>query len=355
MASIQKRKTKRGTKYRVQVRRTGHRSISKVFNTKKEADAWARLMDGNSDHIDAYPDAEARRRRVADAIDAFMLEYAGRDGTLPSRLAWWKTHHGHHTLAGFTQPRIREGLRQLAGEKVNRGDGKGKSKALDRTKSASTVNRYLTSISSVLRWTVEEGWLPRNPAHGIQRRKEPAGIVRWLDEDERKALLGACDKSEWADLGLLVRLALSTGARQSELMNLRWEDLDLQNGLAHVGKTKNDEPRMLPLIASVRETLKKKTRPIKGGLLFPSPAKDSKPFEFRKHWDAAVKAANLKEFRFHDLRHSCASYMAMAGLSPLEIGDMLGHRTLVMVRRYSHLSTDHKKQLAERVLGGMVE
>jgi len=179
--------------------------------------------------------------------------------------------------------------------------------------------------------------------------------VRWLSDGERKRLLKACDNSEWQDLGLLVRLALSTGARRGELLNLRWSRIDLKNGLAHLGRTKNDELRILPLIKPVRLALQKKPRPIKGGLLFPSPLDPKRPYYgFRKHWNAAVTEAELKDFRFHDLRHTAASYLAMNGASALEIGDLLGHKTLEMVRRYSHLATEHKAKLAERVFGALV-
>lgn len=345
--------------WRAQVRKSGHRPIGKTFPKKAEARAWAEAMEGNRANIDAFPDAEARRRTVADAIDGYMLDYKGRDRVQVSRLSWWKAAYGEQPLAAFTSARVREGLRKLAGESARQGAGrgknKGKTKALPRKRAGATVVRYQAALSVVMRWAVDEGWITKNPVHGVRRAKQAAGRVRWLSDDERKSLFAAADASAWPDLGLLVRLALSTGARQGELLTLRWEDIDLKAGLATLGRTKNDEPRVLPLVEPVRKTLESKARPIKGGLLFPSPRDPNKPFAFRKHWDAAVTSAKLSNFRFHDLRHSCASYLAMNGASPLEIGDVLGHKTLAMVRRYSHLSTAHKKKLTDRVLSGMVE
>src|SRR5688572_19744339 len=121
MASIQKRKTRAGTGYRVQIRRRGYRPISKIFSSKEQAREWAEKMEGDKDQIDAFPDAEARRKTVADTIDAYMLGFTGRDEGMVSRLAWWKAQAGHHTLATFTQHRIRELLGQLATEKAKRG------------------------------------------------------------------------------------------------------------------------------------------------------------------------------------------------------------------------------------------
>lgn len=342
--------------WRAQVRKAGHKTISRTFTRKAEARTWAEHMEGNRGDIDAFPDAEARRRTIADSIDAYMLEYDGRDAGIVSRLGWWRDQYGSIALAQFTQARIKDALRELGRSKALRGNGRSRAaQPLTRRKSPATVNRYRQALSSVLSWAVEQSWITANAALGIRRLREPRGRVRWLSDDERKALLEACDKSEWPDLGLLVRLALSTGARRGELLNLRWTDIDLKNGWAHLGHTKNDEPRVLPIIAPVKKLLEAKARPIKGGLLFAAPRDPERPYsEIRKHWNKAVAAAELEDFRFHDLRHSCASYLAMNGASPLEIGDILGHKTLAMVRRYSHLSTEHKKKLVERVLAGKV-
>ncbi len=340
--------------WRVQIRQNGQ-AISKAFSLKADARSWAKSMEGNQDEIDAFPNAEARKRTVAQAINAYMLDYSGRDTAIVKRLSWWTEHFGGVSLAAFNQTTIKDGLRQLGREKAKRHAGKKGAQSLGRSKAPATINRYLQAISSVLTWAVDQDWITKNPARGMKRQKEPRGRVRWLDDSERTALLAACDESGWPDLGLLVRLALSTGARRGELLNLRWSDIDLKKGLAYVGKTKNDEPRILPLITPVRLALQNKPRPIKGGPVFASPRDKNKPFYgFRKHWEAAVTKAKLENFHFHDLRHTAASYLAMSGASPLEIGDILGHKTLAMVHRYSHLATEHKAKLTERVFGGLV-
>lgn len=355
MASIQKLQRKSGTVYRVQIRQKGSRAISKVFDSHQAAKEWAKVMEGSRKNLDAYPDAEARRRTVAEVIDQFMLDYSGKDTAIVGRLGWWRDEYGAVSLAQFTTAKIKEALRVIARQKGRRAAGKGKTVALGSNRGPATVNRYLGAISIVMAWAVEEDWIVENPALGIRRRPEPAGRVRWLSDDERKALLKACDQSEWEGLGLLVRLALSTGARQGELLKLRWSDLDLKRGLARLGDTKTGEPRMLPLIGAVRETLTSRPRPIDSGLIFRSPVNSQRRMHFRPHWEAAVKTAKLENFRFHDIRHTTASYLAMQGASPLEIADVLGHKTLAMVKRYSHLATDHKQKLVERVFSDMVD
>jgi integrase len=342
--------------WRAQIRLSGQRPIGKTFEKKTDAQEWARTMEGSRDNIEAFPDAESRRRTVADAIDSYTLQYSGRDGAIIKRLSWWKEQYGSCPLADFSQAKIKDGLRQLTRERAKRYAGKHGRVSLGRTKAPATVNRYRQGISSVMSWALDESWIAKNPALGIKRQQEPRGRVRWLDDAERVALLDASDKSDWRDLGLLVRLALSTGARQGELLNLRWQDIDLKAGIAYVGKTKNDEPRVLPLIEPVRKLLAAKARPIKGGLLFPAQRDTEQPYNgFRRYWELALTEAKTTNFRFHDLRHSCASYLAMNGASTIEIGDVLGHKTLAMVRRYSHLSVAHKQELTERVLGALVQ
>jgi integrase len=344
--------------WRAQIRRAGHAKLSKVFDTKAEAREWAEQLEGDRDKLDAYPNAEARRRTVKDAVDGYMLDFAGRDTGMSSRLSWWRTEYGSTTLANFRQPQIREGLRKLARENVRRGNGRGKSKGktetVDRKKTSSTITRYQSSISSVMRWAVDQGWLTRNPVIGIRRPKATPGRTRFLSDDERTALLDASDASEWEHLGLLARLALSTGARLGELMALEWERIDIKGKAARIATSKNDQPRTLPLVPAVVERLEKMVRPIKGGLLFPSPRDSDKPYEMRKPWNAAVKAAGLVDFRFHDLRHSCASFLAASGASIIEIADVLGHRQLAMAYRYSHLNASHKAALVTRVLSEKV-
>ena len=94
--------------WRVQIRKSGHRPISKTFGKKSEARTWAEQMEGNRNAIDAFPDAEARRRSVADAIDAYMLDYLGRDEGIIWRLSWWKDRYGDVPLAQFTPAKTKD-------------------------------------------------------------------------------------------------------------------------------------------------------------------------------------------------------------------------------------------------------
>lgn len=146
-------------------------------------------------------------------------------------------------------------------------------------------------------------------------------------------------------------VALSTGARYSEIMNLRWRDIDLKRGVARLEQTKNKERRALPLThhaLTLLQELDAEVLPDETAYVF-ARADGKAPMELRKHWYRAMENAGSEDFRFHDLRHSAASYLAMNGATLAEIAEVLGHKTLQMVKRYTHLSDQHVAGVVERM------
>jgi len=171
-----------------------------------------------------------------------------------------------------------------------------------------------------------------------------------LSEDERGALLEACIKSASPDLHMIVVLALSTGARRGEIEALRWKQIDLARGTAVLHDTKNGESRVLHLAGPALQqlTARAKVRRIDTDLVFPR-SDGKEPIIVEAHWRKAREAAGLEDFRFHDLRHSAASYLAMNGATLAEIAAVLGHKTLAMVKRYAHLSDQHTAGVVQRM------
>ncbi|TNF98036.1 MAG: site-specific integrase [Gammaproteobacteria bacterium] len=217
-----------------------------------------------------------------------------------------------------------------------------------------TVNRYLAALSVCLNYAVKDlGWLEDSPLRKVRKSREARGRIRFLSDDEtingevvageRTRLLKACKETSNPNLYLVVLLALSTGMRQGEIMNLTWDNADLKRGRITLYNTKNNEIRVVPLSGKALELLTEhaKVRHIDTNLLFPSKSKKNAPMDLRAPWEAALKTAQIKDFRFHDLSHSCASYLAINGATASEIAEVLGHKTLQMVKRYAHLSDDH--------------
>ena len=95
-------------------------------------------------------------------------------------------------------------------------------------------------------------------------------------------------------------------------------------------------------------------RAVGTGLVFPSETRPGQHFEVRKHWCAALDTAGIEDFRFHDLRHSAASYLVMNGATLNETAEVLGHKSIQTTMRYAHLSTEHKAKLTERIFGALM-
>lgn len=184
----------------------------------------------------------------------------------------------------------------------------------------------------------------------VRRPRQPPGRVRYLTEEERTRLLHACQCSPNRFLYPVVVLALATGARKMELLQLTWRDVDLPRARITLHHTKSRERRALPLAGLALEEVQQlaKVRRIDTPLLFPR-TDGRGPIDLRYAWAQALRAAAIQDFRFHDLRHSAASYLAMTGASIAEIAAILGHKTLAMVQRYAHLSEAHTASVVARM------
>jgi len=297
---------------------------------------------------------------LSELIDLYMAHYAGRDTTRVQRLTWWSNQVGSITLEDFADDHVHAALEALmrnasrfyAGKDA---DGKPIYKAKRKMIAPATVNRYGAAMSAVITWSIKRRIAPKgyvHPCRSVERQEENNEKTRFLTQEECTRLLEACKASKWRRLYLLVLLALSTGARKGELLGMRWADVDLVQRVAHVGRSKNGDPKVLPLIPAVVEQLEALAG-APTAFVFPSERVTMKAYSFEPRWTEALRAAQIRGFRFHDLRHSCASFLAQNGATLLEIGDLLGHRQLSMTKRYSHLASSHRSALVNRVLGDL--
>jgi len=222
--------------------------------------------------------------------------------------------------------------------------------ALSRTLKPGTVRQYLDALSAVFTVAVEElEWLDVNPLAKVRKPPASPGRVRVLSTEERTRLLAACAASPNPSLYRLVLLALTTGARRGELLSLTWQHVDLERGFLRLAQTKNRERRAVPVPS---QTLTQLTRwsqgqPLAGWVVPRSSGRSVFPGEHA--WKVALKKADVPDFRFHDLRHTFASYLAMSGATLAEIAEVLGHKTLSMVRRYIHFTQPHTQGLVEKM------
>ena len=342
MATISARTRNDGKRYYTATVRRGAagKSFSKSFNQRRDADAWARdvetaiqkgeLMGGSLVHslnqlFDEYTsDAHFRSLRA----QAVRLQ----------QIKWWRGEIGEKRLGALTDVDVQRCLRKLL-----RHGSTGK-KALSPT----TVNRFRATLGAAMEFARRElKWIKHNPVTLTRKQKEPRGRTRFLSDDERGRLLGASRSND--DLYLVVLMALTTGARQGEIIGARWRHIDLKARTWLIPHTKNDDPRLVPLAHVVIAELAKRVHRLPPfDYLFAHKSNPKKQGTFPdKPWRHARKAAELEDFRFHDLRHTAASYLAQNGASTRQLADLLGHKTLAMVQRYSHLTIDSRRDLVD--------
>src|SRR3990167_6695145 len=346
MASIEKRKTQSGKiNFRVKVRLKGFPEQNASFERLTDDRRWAQQTEAAIREGRHFKTTESKRHTLGEMIDRYIRDVLPqkpknqKNRTL--HLNWWKAELGKYALADITPALIAENRDKLAKASTNRGG----------LRSPSTVVRYLAALSHVFTIAMKEwAWLDDTPMRKVTKPKEPRGRVRFLSDDERPRLLEACKQSDSEYLYTAVVLALSTGGRRMEILGLRWKDVDLTRGAIILHETKNGERRILPLAGHALELMKElsKIRNVNCDLVFPG--KDlKKPVDVRTPWETALKRAEIDDFKWHYLRHSCASYLAMNGASLAEIAEILGHKTLQMVKRYAHLSDAHTSKVVARV------
>ena len=347
MAYIQERKDKEGkTHYRVQIRLRGFPTQSATFERKTDAKLWAQQTEAAMREGRYFKTFEAKKHNVAELVNRYIENVIPlkpkNASACTAQLKWWKEQIGHCLLSDLTPAIIAEQRDKLLKGTTFKGT----------IRSPATVVRYLAAFSHAITIAVREwGWLDNSPMKKVSKPTEPRGRVRFLDDHERTALSKACKESSNPYLYTAFVLAISTGMRQGELMNLRWEDIDLFSGRITLNHTKNGERRLVPVrglaLQLLLELKNKQQRDI--GLLFPSHDNPQKPIDLRFPWEQALKQAHITGYKWHDNRHSCASYLLMNGASLAEIAEILGHKTLAMVMRYAHLSETHKSNVIEKM------
>lgn len=340
------------TSFRARVRLKGYPQQVATFPRKTDAKKWIQDTESSIREGRHFKTSEAKKHTFGEMIDRYLRDELpkrrkGKDKQ-EALITFWKNTLGPYCLADVSTAMISEYRDRLLKENTYRGT----------LRSPSTVVRYLAALSHVYSVAVKEWeWIDSNPVSRVRKPTEPQIRVRFLSDKEREDLLSACKESDSPYLYLVVIVAISTGMRSSEIMNLTWDDVDMLRMQLVLNDTKNKQRRAVPIVGLAHGLLKDlyKVRRIDSKFLFPS-SDPKKPVELRKPWEIALKKAGIENFRFHDLRHTAASYLAMNGATLAEIAEVLGHKTLAMVKRYAHLSDAHTANVVlrmnEKIFGG---
>jgi len=233
MATISARDTKNGTRYRAQIRLKGHPIQTASFARKTDAKRWVADTESAIREGRYFKTSEARKHTLGELIDRYIRDVLPQkpksyDKQL-MQLEWWKTEIGDYSLVDITAALISEKRDYLFRGKTYRGT----------QRSQATVNRYLAALSHALTIAVNEWeWLDDSPLRKVRKLKESRGRVRFLSDDERESLLIACKDRNESNLYTIVVLALSTGARKGEILNLKWRDVSFQRKVITFEETK---------------------------------------------------------------------------------------------------------------------
>ena len=219
----------------------------------------------------------------------------------------------------------------------------GKDEKKKKKLAPATINKEVMCLRTMYNKAIQWGRLKENPTKTVQMFKVNNQLVRFLTQPEVESLLAVC-RPYMRDI---VTFAINTGLRRGEILGLQWEDVDLERNIIHVRNTKNGEDRKLPINSTVQALLQSLKKP--SGRVFLTPGGRAVE-DVDKGFKAALQKAKItKPFRFHDLRHTFASHLVMAGVDIMTVRDLLGHKSLEMTLRYAHLSPNHKSAAVERL------
>ncbi|MDE3055725.1 MAG: site-specific integrase [Verrucomicrobiota bacterium] len=353
MASIYKRKSKdgKGIVWRAVVRLRGYSTACDTFDRKQAAEDWAadierRIKLGQFNfaaHNKHHTYADLLNRMESDGALAYQRSFKN----CRAQFAYWKRRLGAYALVHITPELITQERKILAEDILPDGSLRG----------PATLNRYTAVLSSTFGYAIKKlRWIVENPCKNLLRLKEKPRD-RILNDEEIARLLEACKQSKSFYLYPIVLLALTTGARRGELLNLEWNHVDFEKGIAFLKETKNGRPRSVALTDLVIAELKviQTVHDSKKPLVFASKTAFGR-FDIKKGWMQAVQRAGLDDYHFHDLRHQFVTFASAQGASNVELAAAMGHRTLSMLLRYTNLDAKNSKKfsdhISERILKG---
>ncbi len=210
-----------------------------------------------------------------------------------------------------------------------------------------TINRHFGYLRRVFNLAIKDGLLDRNPVRGVKFLPE-ASTTRFLSDDELARLRGMMSPDHWQ----LVVFAIETGLRREEQFLLKWNQVDLENGVLTLPLPKGGRTRHIPLSEGAKTILRALPSILESGWVFPSPTTQGLPLDsrnfMRRVYEPALRKAGIKGVCWHTLRHTAASRRIMAGVDLVSVKLFLGHRNIETTMRYSHLSPDHLRQAVNK-------
>jgi integrase len=327
VASIKQLKGKRGVTYAARVRVNGHPSQCRNFKTKAEARDWALHTEAA---LTGRMFAVVRQVTLGDLIAEYLPK--AKPATQPL-LRYWAQTLGSTRLRDIAPPMVAQHRDALLGAPTR---SHGHKRTKPRT--GATVNQYLSALSVAFKYANERGLSDNNPVQPVKKCAPSRWCGRFLSDDERTRLMDAARPNP--HLYAAVVVSVTTGLRRGNVMGIHWRDIDQSNRWVVIPKAKNGDPHGAALTPAALDAIN--ALPRDGEKVF--------PFDLTKAWRAAIRESQIHHFRWHDLRHSAGSRLIANGANHVEVAQVLGHKTLDMVKRYAHLSNAHTRALIDQVM-----
>ena len=336
-------KTPAGT-WKAVIRKNGWPSTIKTFRTKRDAEDWARRTEDEMVRGVYIQRSASERMTLTAALRRYLAEITPSKKASTQKSELTKSKHlveglGKYSLAALTPEVIARYRDNRLASLTPRGT----------PTSNNTVRLELALLSHLYTVAIQE-WglgLAFNPVLNIRKPSPGEGRDRRLRDDEERRLLTAVNNHSNTMLGWIVTIALETGMRSSEITHLRRSQVDLKRRVVRLSNTKNDDSRTVPLSRIATEkfeaALSNPIRPIDTDLIFfGEPGKDGKrkPYQFTRIWTQLKTRLGMKDLRFHDLRHEAVSRLVEGGLSDQQVAAISGHKSMQMLRRYTHLRAE---------------
>lgn len=360
MAEIKERKRKNGeSSYTVSIRIKGCPPLTKTFKRKTDAKEWERRTETEIRENINFPKRKAQKLTISEVIDKFigfkLNKYKPKmQKEFTKALNWYKKEIGSLYLSNITTAKLVECREKLSKKNKEVPTKNDKVITKDETLAPATINHYMACLGTVFTYCIADlEILDINPMTKVKKVKANNARKRFLEIEEISKLLKTCLNTDY-ELFLCVLIALSTGARKSEILKLTWGMVDFKQKTLRFLHTKNGDDRDTPISGLLYDELQKfknqnKVRHLKNDYIFRTSDGKQKESLIGKLFPKVVKKCGITNFRFHDLRHTAASWLAMNGTSQPVLQEILGHKTPAMTSRYKHFMSEYKRPAIDKL------
>lgn len=316
--------------WQAKIRKKGFPSQTKVFRAKADAQAWAASVEGEMVRGLWRDRSESESTTLKECIERYLSEVTThKKNGHPEELRlqqWLRRPIACRFMSAIRGKDVADVIKDMESE--------GKSK--------NTIRLHLAVLSHLFKVAKTEWGMEAitNPCEAVRKPRLPQGRERRLVGNEEDRLLDACRADENPDIIYIVQFAIETAMRRSEICGLQWENVNLSGRVALLPDTKNGTVRRVPLSSSALEVLRALPRRL-DGLVW-----DVKADTVTRSFERACRRAGITGLTFHDLRHEATSRLFEKGFNPMEVSAITGHKTLQMLKRYTHLRAE---DLAKRM------